>query len=417
MVEIARNAGAEPVFVVPASNRRDCSPFKSEYSGATTPEQRARWHEHFERGRVALAAGRNREARDELHEAARIDPRRADGLFWLGRALAALGEREAATQAFDDALEEDVCPLRSLAPFPKAVREIAARRGVAVVDFPAILQRAAAENDAGDPFSSDYFLDHVHPTIEGHRLLAVGIFEAMRAHSLIDAPALSPSDLVSAREEVFASLDDRRHGLALRNLAKVLSWAGKTEDAARAARLALARLGEDAECAFILGTDASESGRWEEAIELYREALRDEPQYTNARNNLGIALARVGRLEEAVAAYEQTLRDNPDHGNARYNLANALARLGRLDGAISHYREVLRSAPQDTDAHYNLAGVYARRGDLVPAGEHYRAVLERDPDDPRVHRALAEVLDARGQKADANFHRERAEALVTAHAG
>jgi len=397
MIEIARHAGAEPILVVPASNRRDCSPFKSEFSPDTSPDDRDRWWTRFDAGREALGVGRYSDALAQFEQAVAIDPRRADSLFWLGRAREAVGDREAAGLAFDRARDEDVCPLRALGVVAGIVHEVAEEHGVAVVDFPGIL-RAAAEG-AGDPFGEAYFLDHVHPTIEGHRLLATGIYDAMRLRGIVAAVKPEPEDLAAVREEVLTAVDGRKHAIALRNLAKVMSWAGKTEDAARAARLALAELGEDAECSFVLGTEASESGRWDEAIEHYLDALRHEPEYTKARNNLGIALARTGRLEEAVAAYERVLRDAPDHGNARFNLANALSRLGRLDAAVAVYLEVLRSDVDDADAHFNLARAYERREDYGPAAEHYRAVIDREPEDAAARRALADVLRASGGQA------------------
>lgn len=405
MIGIARRAGAEPILVVPASNRRDCAPFKSEFSADTSLEDRDRWWTLFDAGREALDGGRFGDARTQFEQAVAIDPRRADSLFWLGRAREAMGDSEAAGRAFGRARDEDVCPLRALGVVPGIVREVAEEHGVAAVDFPGIL-RAAAKG-AGDPFGEAYFLDHVHPTIEGHRLLAAGIYDAMRSRGLVATAEPGPEDLAAVRVKVLAAVDGHKHATALRNLAKVLSWAGKTEDAARAARLALAELGEDAECSFILGAGASESGQWDEAIEHYRDALRREPEYTKARNNLGIALARTGRLEEAVAAYERVLREAPDHRNARFNLANALSRLGRLDAAVAVYLEVLRSDPDDADAHFNLARAYERRGDHGPAAEHYKAVLLREPEDATVRRALAEVLRASGKTADAGIDLER----------
>ncbi len=87
----------------------------------------------------------------------------------------------------------------------------------------------------------------------------------------------------------------RAAALRGRNIAKVLSWAGKTEDAARAARLALAELGEDAECSFILGAEASEFGRWDDAMLHYREALRHEPEDVAIQRALARALRASGQ--------------------------------------------------------------------------------------------------------------------------
>jgi len=391
MVEIARAAGAEPVFVTPASNLRDCSPFASEHSPELSPAARERWRDHFEAGRRALAEDRAGAARENLAQAVGLDPRRADGQYWLARALAAAGDADAAARAFERARDEDICPLRALSAMPGIVRSVAREQDAAVVDFGRLLRETAGRSDDFDVFGDEFFLDHVHPTIEANGRLAQAILAALRERKIVAAPAPSPQDVAAVRTRILAGVDERKQGESLRNVAKVMSWGGKTEDAARAARHALERLGDDAECRFILGSAAAERGHWDEAIDQYRAALRLEPGYTKVRNNLGIALTRTGRLEEAVAEYRRTLAAEPAHQNARFNLANALARLGRLDEAIANYAEVLRENPGDVDAHYNLARAYARRGDLAPAAEHYRSLLELDPDDALAQRALAEI--------------------------
>jgi tetratricopeptide (TPR) repeat protein len=392
IVELTRGAGAEPLLVVPASNLRDCRPFKSQHSAGLDPAAQARWRAAVERGRTRLAEGDAAGARQAFSEAVGLDPRRADAHYGLAGSLLALGQADAAARSFRRARDEDVCPLRALTPMRSIVLEVAAEWEVPLVDFEAMLERRV-QASLGHPVpGEDWFLDHVHPTIEGHRRLALAIVDAMLAEGWVDAaPGWGDAEVKRVTAAVLAGIDPQQHGLALRNLAKVLSWAGKSEEAARIARRALGRLGDDAECHFILGAYAGERARWEEAIEHYRQALVLEPDYTKARNNLGAALARTGRPEEAIVEYERVLAKTPGHGNARYNLANAYLRTGRLEKAIAHYREVLRADPDDADAHFNLARTYLRRGDRTEAERHLVAVLDLEPDDAGAREELARV--------------------------
>ena len=66
-----------------------------------------------------------------------------------------------------------------------------------------------------------------------------------------------------------------------------------------------------------------ETGKIEEAIAHYEQAVRIRPDFAEAHNNFGTALAQTGKIEEAIAQYEQALRIKPDFAEAR----NALARL------------------------------------------------------------------------------------------
>jgi tetratricopeptide (TPR) repeat protein len=401
IVELARNGGARPILVVPASNLRDCRPFRSQHSDGLDAAAQARAQETLERGRMRLASGDAAGARGAFAEAVALDPRRADAHYGLGESLLALGEAEAAAQSFRRARDEDVCPLRALTPMRSILLEVAEERDVPLVDFEAMLERHVRASSGHPVPGEDWFLDHVHPTIEGHRRLALAIVDAMLAEGWIDAaPGWGETRIERVTAAVLAGIDPQQHGLALRNLAKVLSWAGKSEEAARVAQRALARLGEDAECHFILGAYAGERARWEEAIEHYGQALALEPDYTKARNNLGAALARTGRAEEAIVEYEIVLESAPGHANARFNLANAYLRTGRLEPAIAHYREVLASDPDDADAHFNLASAYARRGDRAEAERHLLAVVELEPSDTGAREELARVRAGPSHRAD-----------------
>ena len=82
-----------------------------------------------------------------------------------------LGRLDAATLELVRARDEDVCPLRAISPIVEATREIARRERVATIDYPALLDARNAATGA-PARGADWFLDHVHPTIEGHRVLA-----------------------------------------------------------------------------------------------------------------------------------------------------------------------------------------------------------------------------------------------------
>ena len=72
-----------------------------------------------------------------------------------------------------------------------------------------------------------------------------------------------------------------------------------------------------------LGIALDQTGKREEAMEHYQQALRIKPDFAVAHYNLGIALRQAGRVGEAIGQLEQALRIQPDFSQAR----NALARL------------------------------------------------------------------------------------------
>ncbi len=77
---------------------------------------------------------------------------------------------------------------------------------------------------------------------------------------------------------------------------------------------------------------------------------------------LADAQAQRGQHHEAVALYSDALRLNPESPEAHCNLGNTLVLLGKFDQAVAHYREALRLKPDFTAVHRNLATVLQQRG-------------------------------------------------------
>lgn len=86
------------------------------------------------------------------------------------------------------------------------------------------------------------------------------------------------------------------------------------------------------------------------AVPMLEKAVRIDSSRPDAHNMLGAALARVGRIREAIVELQFALKERPDFANARLNLANALLHAGQLNAAIDDYREVLEAVPDDPGA-------------------------------------------------------------------
>lgn len=455
MAEIARSAGAETVFVTPASNLKDCSPFKSEASADIAHIQ-------------ALAADPTappEERLEELDEALSLDTRRADLHFARGQTLLQLERREEARAALIRAVEEDVCPLRATPAMLEIVRLVAADTGARLVDLAAYID----ERSGGLP-GDEQFLDHVHLTMDGYRELALLLVDDLAAAgSLQKAASWNDETIAAIRRRVESRLDKRQLATALRNLALVLGWAGKTREAERIAQRALEELGDNADSYRTLGRAAATAGRHEEALEHFRRsleleprqadvhtdlavelfelgradeavsalqralridpslsdahltlglvrsstgdsagaiesfgaALRADPRSHNAHSNLGAELTRVGRLEEGLAHFEQALALHPGFTDALVNLGQALTEAGRLDEAEERLRQALGIGPEAAPMHFNLGVVQQRRDDLEAALESYSRALELDPLLTGAHHNIAMALMALGRDEEA----------------
>jgi tetratricopeptide (TPR) repeat protein len=111
-----------------------------------------------------------------------------------------------------------------------------------------------------------------------------------------------------------------------------------------------------------LGAALAEQGVTQEAIPLYREALRITPAYPDALYNLGSALLVQGQTEEAIAQFRETLRIDPAYADAHNNLGVALAGQGKTEEAIAEFHEALRYNPGNAAARGNLDSLLLQQG-------------------------------------------------------
>ncbi len=355
MARLSAAAGARTLIVVPASNLSDCSPFRSQPSAGLASTARERLRALREQASIASDAGQLAEAEARWRDAAALDPRDADVLYRLARVLEARGSGDDAERFFVRARDEDVCSLRALSDIERIAREVASAEGALQVDFAALLRARSLAEHGTPAVGAHYFLDHVHPTIAAHRMLAEAVLETLVHDGWVSPwPDWNAAARARVAAEIESGVDARREGVALRTLAKVLSWAGKSEEAARVAGLALGKLGRDAESSFILGAYELERGVPALAVRDFRESIALDPDYARAHTNLGIALARSGQGPAARAEYDAALRLDPKSTRALYNRAQLALESGDRDQAIADYRQLLALDPTDAEARSEL---------------------------------------------------------------
>lgn len=96
------------------------------------------------------------------------------------------------------------------------------------------------------------------------------------------------------------------------------------------------------------------------------EARAETPEELFDRGNTAY---EAGRFGEAVEAYRGALRYGIRDARLEYNLANAEFKQGRLGRAILHYQRALRLDPTEEDARRNLELVESYRVDRVEPAE------------------------------------------------
>lgn len=390
MIDIARSAGAKVLLVNPAANLRDCSPFKSEHAPTTSAAALERWQGLVTAAEEATRRGQSAAALSSLDRALAIDSRYADVHYRRGRLLADLGRAQEARAAFVRALEEDVCALRALPRLQEIIAETAVRREVPMIDFAVHLDERSSSRMPGD----DLFLDHVHPTIDGHLLLARLLFDALVTRQIVTPePGWEATAIDQLRTQITAQIDPAAHGRALGNLARVFNWAGKFEEAGRVALRAVELAPTDPNTQFAAGFELARQGNLTRAGTHFAEAIRLEPEHAQAHYNLGLVYARAQDMARATGHFTEAVRLDPEHALLRNNLGMALLSEGKLEEAAAEFTEAIRLQPAYVLAHINLAKVLARQGKTEVAVAQLETALRFDPDSERA-RQLLESLRA-----------------------
>jgi lysophospholipase L1-like esterase len=210
MIALIRDAEVPLVLMNPVSNLRDCAPFKSQFSGSTSAQQRAVIEQalsRLDRTRPPTPA-ELRQDLEQLKIAVKLDPRYAATQFAIGQTIIQMSEPTdqqlaLARASFMRAKEEDVCPLRMLESLHRTLFSIARQRKVPVLNIREYFRQTAL----GGVVGQKSLVDHVHPSISSHQRIG----EQIVAHLAEDPARFASLQLGDFRTQLIAdSFQDRR---------------------------------------------------------------------------------------------------------------------------------------------------------------------------------------------------------------
>ncbi len=168
MIEECRKAKVPLVLVRLGSNLRDCPPFKSQHRDGLSAEERTKWQAAMDLGARETAALRFEAALTAFRRAEELDDQHALVAWRLARTLDRLGRSDRAAVAYRRARDLDVCPLRMIGRLDKTLTAVAKSTGTPLVDAAGRIEALSPDGLPG----SDWYVDHVHPTLKGHQAIA-----------------------------------------------------------------------------------------------------------------------------------------------------------------------------------------------------------------------------------------------------
>ncbi|UCE01355.1 MAG: tetratricopeptide repeat protein [Candidatus Latescibacterota bacterium] len=145
-----------------------------------------------------------------------------------------------------------------------------------------------------------------------------------------------------------------------------------------------------------LGLARMEQRNYAAAEQAMRRAVQLDPRLFNGWFNLGALYEQRRRYPEAIEAYRTALQFQPRSVGARVGLGRALARSRDFDAAYDEFVAALQVKPDHLDAR-RWAGMTAlQTGDLQSAEVHLRAAQRLAPNDRAVQQALRKLQQRRG---------------------
>ena len=158
---------------------------------------------------------------------------------------------------------------------------------------------------------------------------------------------------------------------------------------------------------YSLGSKLEKSGRYDDAMKLYRAALAKGIENGRLRSRLGDLLVRSGKKAEAIAEYEKAAVINPADVASQANLATAYLELGRPADAERVYRAIVAIEPSSGAAQNGLGVLAIQRQDGTAARGYFEKAIELDPDLVEAHLNLGLLYQMAGERSRARACFER----------
>ena len=263
MISACREAGVPLLLVRLGSNLRDCPPFKSQHRDGLSVKEAALWQAAMDEGKLRSSQREFEAALAAYRRAAELDNQHALVAWRIARTLDRLGHAEPAAVAYRRARDLDVCPLRMIGRLDRVLTAVAKATATPLVDAALEIRNGSPEGLPG----SDWYVDHVHPTLQGHQEIGRLLAEAVGREGWLKLDA--PMD--AARSRRHRRRQFRRLGpVFLANGARRLGW---LESWARRQRLDQEIRPVSTSEYARAGCRAVDFGKWDDAWTAYAQSL------------------------------------------------------------------------------------------------------------------------------------------------
>lgn len=185
MDQIAKENHVRVAFSTLVSNVSGFSPVHSIVNPKITSTEKDDLNKLFQHGMGALQQKHTTEAIADFKKLVSIDAGFADGHYALAKAYERVSDYSKAYEEYKMALERDKIHLRACLRFNQVIKSVAGSEGDPVIDFNSEFEKISPHRLVGD----NLFLEHVHPNVNGHLIMADVIAHFLATSDYIEPPA------------------------------------------------------------------------------------------------------------------------------------------------------------------------------------------------------------------------------------
>ena len=131
---------------------------------------------------------------------------------------------------------------------------------------------------------------------------------------------------------------------------------------------------------FALAVKNQKKNNFQIAENLYKEALKTNPNHFKSIYYLGTLLAQTKKFDLAKLLFHKAIQIRPNYAIAHNNLGNVLSELGEYQKAISSYEKAIQIEPDYAQAHNNLGVVFNQLGEHQKAINFYQMAVKYEPE-------------------------------------
>jgi tetratricopeptide (TPR) repeat protein len=148
-----------------------------------------------------------------------------------------------------------------------------------------------------------------------------------------------------------------------------------------------------------LGTAYEQKKQYDESINAYRQAIQLKPNYDQPWYNIGNVFLAMDKVQESIEPFRNSVLVNPSFTKAWNNYGSAWFKLGKYDSAIYCYRKALALEPGYPSALSNLGQAFLKAGQGDSASYWLGKALEADPNNGLLKIQLGESAEINGNMA------------------